>query len=79
MVRVIAREHHISVAIVIHDLNLAIRYCDRFLFLRDAQVYACGGGNHDAAECGGGYQIHVHIMEHRGILAVVPLPRRGGG
>jgi len=75
MVRVIAREHHISVAIVIHDLNLAIRYCDRFLFLRDAQVYACGGRevmtpqNIEAV-----YQIHVHIMEHRGIPVVVPFP-----
>ena len=29
-VRLIAREHSISVVIVIHDLNLLIRYCDRF-------------------------------------------------
>jgi ABC-type cobalamin/Fe3+-siderophores transport system ATPase subunit len=31
-VRKIARDHHICVALIIHDLNLAIRYCDRFIF-----------------------------------------------
>ena len=29
--------------IVIHDLNLAVRYCDKFLFLKDSKVYAYGG------------------------------------
>ena len=42
-VRKIAQEHNICVITVIHDLNLAIRYCDKFLFLKDAGVYACGG------------------------------------
>ena len=41
-VQEIARTHQISVAIIIHDLNLAIRYCDRFLFLKGSQVYAFG-------------------------------------
>ena len=41
-VRRIARERGICVAIVIHDLNLAIRYCDQFLFLKNAGVYSYG-------------------------------------
>ncbi len=28
--------------VVIHDLNLALRFCDRFLLLKDGQVYRCG-------------------------------------
>ena len=29
-------------AVVIHDLNLALRFCDRFLLLKDGQVYQHG-------------------------------------
>ena len=31
----IAHENNISVIIVIHDLNLSLRYCDKFMFLKD--------------------------------------------
>ena len=39
LVRRIAREQGITVLIVIHDLNLALRYCDRFYFLKDGNTY----------------------------------------
>jgi iron complex transport system ATP-binding protein len=28
--------------VVIHDLNLALRFCDRFLLMKDGQVYRHG-------------------------------------
>ena len=37
LVQEIAREQGITVLIVIHDLNLALRYCDRFYFLKDGK------------------------------------------
>lgn len=43
LVRQIAREQSITVLIVIHDLNLALRYCDRFYFLKDGHGYRYGG------------------------------------
>ena len=43
LVREVAREPHITVLIVIHDLNLALRYCDRFFFLKDGSGYRYGG------------------------------------
>lgn len=43
LVRQIAIEQGITVLIVIHDLNLALRYCDRFYFLKDRQGYSYGG------------------------------------
>ena len=43
LVREVAREQHITVLIVIHDLNLALRYCDRFFFLKDGSGYRFGG------------------------------------
>ncbi|MFA5629363.1 MAG: ABC transporter ATP-binding protein [Dehalococcoidales bacterium] len=75
IVKEIAAEQDTCVAIVIHDLNLAIRYCDRFLFLKDSQVYAYGGmevvtpENIEAV-----YNIHVHIIEYMGVNVIVPFP-----
>ena len=43
LVRQIAKEQGITVLIVIHDLNLALRYCDRFFFLKDGTGYRYGG------------------------------------
>ena len=43
MVQKIAREKQIAVLIVIHDLNLALRYCDRFYFIKDHEGYSYGG------------------------------------
>lgn len=38
----ISEKDHISVIVIIHDLNLALRYCDRFLFLKDGTAYRYG-------------------------------------
>ena len=43
LVRQIAGEQKITVLIVMHDLNLALRYCDRFYFMRDGRGYRYGG------------------------------------
>lgn len=43
LVRKIAREKKIAVLIVIHDLNLALRYCDRFYFMKDRTGFSYGG------------------------------------
>ncbi|MCL2294390.1 MAG: ABC transporter ATP-binding protein [Spirochaetes bacterium] len=37
-----ARERNICVLIVIHDLNLALRFCQKFLFLKNGNVYRYG-------------------------------------
>ena len=71
----IAKERQIAVAIVIHDLNLALRYCDRFLFVKDSKVYSYGGIETMTPESiEDVYQIHVHIHDHNGIQVVIPFP-----
>ena len=42
MVRDICHKDSIIAAMVIHDLNLALRFCDRFLLLKDGRVYRHG-------------------------------------
>jgi iron complex transport system ATP-binding protein len=75
IVKNIAREHNTCVAIVIHDLNLAIRYCDRFIFLKDAGVFSYGGLETMTPEnIEQVYRIHVHIIEHMGIPVSFPFP-----
>ncbi len=41
-VRTLCKEASLTVLMVIHDLNLALRYCDKFLFLKDGEVYRFG-------------------------------------
>lgn len=38
----IAKEDGITAVIVIHDLNLALKYCDRFLMLREGEAFCYG-------------------------------------
>lgn len=74
-VKIIAGEHNICVAIIIHDLNLAIRYCDRFLFLKDSRIYSYGGLETVTPETiEKVYQINVHIIEYMGVPVIVPFP-----
>ncbi|HOT95324.1 MAG TPA: ABC transporter ATP-binding protein [Methanoregulaceae archaeon] len=39
----IVTEHGISAVMTMHDLNHAIRYADRFIFLKDGRIHAHGG------------------------------------
>lgn len=45
LVREIIREKNIIGIVVIHDINLAMKYCNKFLLLKDAQVYGTGNVN----------------------------------
>ena len=39
----LCRTEGLTAVVVIHDLTLALRFCDRFLLMRNGQVYRCGG------------------------------------
>lgn len=43
IVRDICSGGEITAIVVIHDLNLALRFCDRFLLMKDGKVYRYGG------------------------------------
>jgi iron complex transport system ATP-binding protein len=42
LVQKLAKEKNIGVLIVIHDLSLALRYCNKFLFIRNGIVFRYG-------------------------------------
>lgn len=72
LVSQIAGKDRISVIIIIHDLNLALRYCDRFLLIRDGLVYAYGDHNvitpQSIADV---YQVKARILDVLGRKMVV--------
>ena len=75
IVRKIALKNQLSVITILHDLNLAIRYCDRFLFLKDAGVFAYGGQEvMTPAHIEAVYDIHVHLETYMGIPVLIPFP-----
>ena len=42
MVRSVCHKDNMIAVVVIHDLNLALQFCDRFLLLKDGKVYRHG-------------------------------------
>ena len=42
LIRQFCHQDNMRAILVIHDLNLALRFCDRFLLLKDGQVYRYG-------------------------------------
>ncbi len=74
IVKEICDTQKIGVVIVIHDLNLAARYCDRFLFLKDSELYSYGGMETMTPETiRDVYGMETEVIEHRGYKLIVPL------
>lgn len=75
-VRDIAKTESICVIIVIHDLNLALRYCDRFMFVKDSYIYAYGGrevmNEENIEEV---YGVKAALAEIGGVSVIVPMPK----
>lgn len=75
IIRDIARTEQISVLLVLHDLNLALRYCDRFLFLKNNRIFCYGGIEVMTPEnINQVYQIPVTVQEVNGVKVVIPFP-----
>ena len=66
-------ERGIAACAVMHDINLALRYCDRFLFLKDGVVDAAGGGEIvTPARIKRVYNMDADVIEHGGRAVVIP-------
>ena len=73
LIRHCAHGHHIAVLVVIHDLNLALRFCDRFLFLKDGAVFASGGREAVTSEnIQAVYGMEAAVEQFDGIPMVIP-------
>lgn len=74
LIRDVVRNHDVSVIVTMHDLNLAMRYTDSLLMIRDNTVYCCIPPDrvtpeiiHDV------YGIDVILADVNGYPVVVPV------
>lgn len=73
LVKKITQERNIASIIIIHDLNMALRFCDRFLLLKDNRIFASGGREIMTEEnIQAVYGLPVKVEELNGVPMVVP-------
>ncbi|NPA63290.1 MAG: ABC transporter ATP-binding protein [Methanococci archaeon] len=73
-IRDISKSENIASIVVMHDLNLALRYSDKFIMLKEGKIYAEGDHNIITPEnIKAVYGIDVYVEEVRGIKVVVPV------
>ncbi|MCX7720830.1 MAG: ABC transporter ATP-binding protein [Dictyoglomus thermophilum] len=74
IIRDYVKNKNISALVVLHDINLALRFCDKFIFLKDNTIYAQGTMdviNENIIE--EVYEVKVVINKINDIPIVVPL------
>ncbi|MDN7025893.1 ABC transporter ATP-binding protein [Methanoculleus sp. FWC-SCC1] len=74
IVRQVVADHDVSAVMTMHDLNLALRYADRFIFLRDGIIHAAGGIEVVTPETiEAVYGVPVTVERYNGFSLVIPL------
>ncbi|MFW5640264.1 MAG: ABC transporter ATP-binding protein [Thermodesulfobacteriota bacterium] len=69
----VVKEHRIAAVMTMHDLNLAFRFADRFLFLKKGRVFANARLDQvDADMVAAVYGVHVDILRHNGQMVIIP-------
>lgn len=74
VIKKIIENSHIGAVVSMHDLNLAIRFADEFILLKDGVIFAAGGMEVMTADnISRVYSTPVKITDVEGIPVVVPL------
>ena len=71
--RQVVRRQNLAAVVIIHDLNLALRFADKFLVMKDGAVFAFGGKAVVNAETiRQVYGVHAQVVEYDGRPVVIP-------
>ena len=69
----VVHEHKLAAVMTMHDLNMAFRFSDAFVFIKEGKVFQCGCNAdltpdmiHEV------YGVQVDILRHQGQTVVVP-------
>lgn len=78
--RAVIAEHRVGAVMTMHDLNLAMRFADRFLLLKDGRIHSSG----DAGCITPGmikdvYGVDVKITRAEGFPVILPCGKKYGG
>lgn len=75
IVRDVVRKEDVSAIMTMHDLNLAFRYADKFLFLKNGTIFAAGSISDVTPEIiREVYGVPVTIRNYMDIAVVIPTP-----
>lgn len=73
LIQQITRERGIAAVVTMHDINLALRFADRFILLKDKQIYAEGGQEIITPEnIEAVYSVPIMLSSQNGHLFIVP-------
>ena len=71
--RQVVRRQNLAAVVIIHDLNLALRFADKFLVMKDGTVFAFGGKAVVNAETiRQVYGVYAQVVEYDGRPVVIP-------
>ena len=77
LIRSLTSQLGIATIAVMHDLNMALRFSDRFLLMKEGEVLAAGGREVVTSErIRAAYHLHVVLHELDGLPLVTPCPER---
>ncbi|MDD3753208.1 MAG: ABC transporter ATP-binding protein [Methanobacterium sp.] len=73
IIKEVSTTQNIASVVVMHDINLALRYSDKFIILKDGQVFTTGGKEVITPEIiKDTYGVDVHVTDFEGIPLVIP-------
>ena len=67
------KKEGVMIIIAIHDLNLALKYCDKLIILDKGKIFACGGKETLSREnVEAVYGVKVSILRNNGRFYIIP-------
>lgn len=69
-----AKERGVAAIVTMHDINLALRFADKFVMMKDKKIYGIGDRDYLTAETiRDVYGVDVHIGEVNGQRVIIPV------
>ena len=73
MMKWVTRKHGMAVVMTMHDLNMAIRFMDRFIFMKNGAIHSCGTKDEITSEMIEEiYDVAVRIIKVDGFPVIIP-------
>ncbi|MDY0266215.1 MAG: ABC transporter ATP-binding protein [Methanimicrococcus sp.] len=73
IIRNVTEQHQIATVLTMHDLNLALRFADKFVFMKNGMIYdACDSKNITPEMIENVYGVKVQIEYLKGLPYVIP-------
>ncbi len=74
LVQKVVKKHDVCAVMTLHDLNIALRYADKYIFLKDGRIHDAGGtGTVSAQTIEQVYDLPVEIYRKNGYPIVIPM------